>query len=110
MESIGILLEEGILRMGVIGGAVLGAVLGPAAAWMLMRHVPLWMAIGGTAAGTPAGAMASLVIPQAFFFSTLAGFGAAALWMRLRVPRDPRRTALPARGEWAGRWSISTET
>jgi hypothetical protein len=51
-----------LLFLGVIFGGGLGAVLGPLAAWMLMRHVPLWLAVGGTTFGTCAsGGLALLV-------------------------------------------------
>jgi hypothetical protein len=73
-------------------GAAMGAVLGPLAAWLLMRHVPLWKAIGGTALGTLAGALLGLVGDgQMGFPGALLGFCAAAVYLRFRSPRRSRR-------------------
>ena len=73
-------------------GAAMGAVLGPLAAWLLMRHVPLWKAIGGTALGTLAGSALGLVGDgQMGFPGALLGFCAAAVYLRFRSPRRSRR-------------------
>lgn len=74
---------EGILYGGTFG-AVMGVVLGPASAWLLMRHVPLRKAVGGTALGTLAGSLPGLLgDPLLGFMGALLGFGAAAflLWL-----------------------------
>ena len=78
-------------------GARVGAVLGPIAAWLLMRHVPLWLAIGGTAAGTIAGAVLGLLIGgfEGSFIASLLGFGASAVFLRLRKPRGHRAIRAP---------------
>ncbi len=89
---------EYVLAAGLWGGGV-GAVIGPAAAWLLMRHVPLWKAIGGTAAGTLAGiGLAFLVIELPFgetlvdglriYLYPLLGFGAAAIALRRSAARQ----------------------
>jgi hypothetical protein len=44
-------LNPQVYGMAGMVGAIYGAVLGPLAAWLLMRHVPLWLAIGGTMLG-----------------------------------------------------------
>lgn len=83
-----------LLVFGVEIGAPAGAVLAPVAAWLLMRHVQLGRAIGGTALGTLAGAGlgALLVGPQQFIFmGSVLGFGAAAVYLRVRTPREARR-------------------
>ena len=43
---------KGILLFSIFVGGGLGAVLGPLLAWTVMRHVPLWLAVGGTTVGT----------------------------------------------------------
>ena len=83
-----------LLQISVIFGGVLGAVLGPIAAWLLMRHVPLGLAVGGTTLGTLAGGGAALVStgdPFAAMLYGTAGFGISAIGLRLRVPRRERR-------------------
>ncbi len=73
-------------------GAAMGAVLGPVAAWLLMRRVPLWKAIGGTALGTLAGSLLGLVGDGMMGFpGALLGFAAAAMALRSRSPRRSRR-------------------
>lgn len=80
---------EHVLPVGVVG-AVVGAVLGPLAGWLLMRHVPLWLAIGGTALGTLAGIGASLATNSALVLFPLLGFFVSALALRLGVARRER--------------------
>jgi len=82
---------EILVFAGTIGAAV-GSVLGPLAAWMLMRHVPLGIAIGGTMLGTLAGGVVALVLDGPFMYLTLplVGFFLSALAIRLRVPRPAR--------------------
>jgi hypothetical protein len=81
---------------GVFGGMV-GAVLGPAGAWLLMRTVPLGLAVGGTALGTILGAVAGLVTAgfAGSFYGAFLGFGAAAVLLRVRSSRR-RALASPA--------------
>ena len=73
---------------GTIGGGI-GAVLGPIAAWLLMRHVPLWLAMGGTALGTLAGGIAGMASESVggTLIGGFLGFGASAVYLRLRKPR-----------------------
>lgn len=82
------------LLLGVVFGGALGAVLGPIAAWLLMRHVPLGLAVGGTTLGTLAGGGAALAAtgdPGAAMLYGMAGFGISAIGLRLRVPRRERQ-------------------
>lgn len=73
-------------------GAAMGAVLGPVAAWLLMRRVPLWKAVGGTALGTLAGSLLGLVGDGVMGFpGALMGFAAAAVYLRSRSPRPSLR-------------------
>jgi hypothetical protein len=75
-------------------GGGLGAVLGPIAAWLLMRHVPLGLAVGGTTLGTLAGGGIALVVtgdPVIAMLYGMAGFAVSAIGLRLRVPRRERR-------------------
>lgn len=90
--GLGLLLNlDTVLFIGAYGAAM-GAVLGPLAAWLLMRHVPLWKAIGGTALGTLAGSLPGLVGDgQMGFPCALLGFCAAAVYLRFRSPRRSRR-------------------
>jgi len=83
---------EILLLAGTVGAAF-GSVLGPLAAWLLMRHVPLGVAIGGTMLGTLAGGVAALLLADeiiGFLALPLLGFFLAALVIRLRVPRPAR--------------------
>lgn len=85
-------LAQVVLTVG--GGA--GAVLGPLAAWVLMRHVPLWLAVGGPTLGTLAAGGIGLLAtanPVIAMLCGAAGFGATAVALRLRVPRKKQLTA-----------------
>jgi hypothetical protein len=76
-----------------VGCGVLGLVLAPLAAWTLMRHVPLWRALGETALGTALGGILGNLVPidsWPFPFPfvpplllALVGFVLAALRLRL---------------------------
>jgi hypothetical protein len=81
-----------MIAWGAMIGAVMGAVLGPLSAWLLMRHVPIGIAIGGTALGTIAGAVAGLFLggPGVILLCALGGFAVAAVALWLRTPRGTR--------------------
>lgn len=85
-----------LLSLAVAFGGGLGAVLGPVAAWVLMRHVPLWLAVGGTTAGTLASGGLTLLLTgnpiNAMLFGIF-GFGLSALWLHNYSPRDGNRLA-----------------
>ena len=83
-----------VLEFAIVIGGVLGAVLGPIAAWLLMRHVPLGLAVGGTTLGTLAGGGIALVAtgdPVVAMLYGVGGFAISAIGLRLRVPRSDRR-------------------
>jgi hypothetical protein len=81
--------DPALLAVGAAFGGMFGAVLGPAAAWLLMRHVPLWLAVGGTAAGTLMGAVIGMIVagPPGSFYGALAGFVGTAVFLRVRRRR-----------------------
>jgi hypothetical protein len=76
---------------GAMLGAGVGGILAPVAAWTLMRRVPIWRAIGETAAGTVLGTTLGLIFPRlpAPWLGVL-GFVTAAtrLWLTHRRPRS----------------------
>ena len=91
-----------VLR-AALGCGILGLVLAPLAAWTLMRHVPLWRALGETALGTALGGIAGYLVPPdswPFPFPfvppllfALLGFVLAAL--RLRITHRVKAPAAP---------------
>lgn len=85
-------------------GGLVGCVLGPISAWLLMRRIPLWQAIGGTALGTAAGFAYSVLAQQDVFTWPIVGFGASALAMNLHARWRDKRLAAP-RATSAGRLS-----
>lgn len=90
-SGVGALMEFGeYVLVAALAGALAGAVLGPLAAWLLMRRVPLGLAIGGTALGTLAGVASAFVIGGNLIVNPLLGFGLSALAMRLLVGRKER--------------------
>lgn len=78
---------DAVLFIGAYGAAI-GAVLGPLAAWLLMRHVPLWKAVGGTALGTLAGGALGLLFagPVGGLLFGLLGFGMTVAYLRNQTP------------------------
>ncbi|HEU4885981.1 MAG TPA: hypothetical protein VFT45_27335 [Longimicrobium sp.] len=83
-----------VLGVSLVFGGSLGAVMGPLAAWLLMRHVPLGLAVGGTTLGTLAGggiALMATADPAVAMLYGMAGFGITAIGLRLRFPRGERR-------------------
>lgn len=82
---------------GVFFGGGLGALLGPLAAWGVMRHVPLWLAVGGTTLGTFASGGLVLVvtgIPAFAMFAGMVGFMLTAAALHDRFPPPGRRPIL----------------
>ena len=74
-------------------GAVIGTVMAPVIAWVLLRRVPLWRAITQTALGTLIGAIAMSFFPPGPIVGAIAGFTLAAI--RLRIVTRPATPALP---------------
>lgn len=76
-----------------MGGSV-GVLLGPLSAWTLMRHVPIWKAIVGTAVGTAMGFVVGSWLGRVFhvtldwaLYGSVLGFLLAAVILRFRSPR-----------------------
>lgn len=89
-----------------VAGATAGALLGPPAAWLLMRHVPLGRAVGGTTLGALAAMLAGVVLglvtgigDNGFLLYPVLGFGASSVYLSVRTPRENRRI-----GGWAARF------
>jgi MFS family permease len=76
------------LIAGLFGGA-LGAVLGPAAGFSILRRVPLGRAIGWTALGATLGAVIGAPFVMGLILGPVVGFGVASLapWASARRSR-----------------------
>ncbi|HEX8271229.1 MAG TPA: hypothetical protein VF615_01180 [Longimicrobiaceae bacterium] len=87
----------GLLLFGACFAAPVGAVLGPIVAWLLMRHVPLWEAVRGTALGTIAAGTVGMLAGGPFggLVLGLLGFGTAALSLCIHTPRREQATGAP---------------
>jgi hypothetical protein len=93
------LLETDALAAVGSVGAILGGLLFPAAAWLLMRTVPLGLALLGTVTGTTIGGAAGWLlashdldrVPQALIGGVI-GFVIASILLRIRAGRrsEPR--------------------
>ncbi|HSU16101.1 hypothetical protein [Longimicrobium sp.] len=108
--QLGNLSTVGLLGFVTAVGAVLGMAFYPAAVWMLMRRVPVWIALLGTGAATVAGGVTGWMIPardpfQAILIGATSeasavldatagaviGFLVAAVLLRITATRDARR-------------------
>jgi hypothetical protein len=84
-------------------GGLLGMLLGPIAAWLLMRHVPIGRALGETALGTAIGSLLGLLlassiglfIPIPPLTLALVGFAAAAVRLRVTHRKKDAVVVLP---------------
>lgn len=87
-----------LVWFGAQMGLIAGAILAPISGWLLMRHVPLWLAFGGTLLGTIAGAGVGAVIGGMWtaMLGGFAGYATSAIALRVRTSRGGR--ALPASG------------
>ncbi len=74
------------LIAGLFGGA-LGAVLGPAAGFSILRHVPLGKAIGWTAVGAIVGGLLGVPLSMGLILGPVVGFGVASLALYASVRR-----------------------
>ena len=101
-EGVRAALDLRVLALTGAIGALYGGVLFPAAAWLLLRRVPLGVAVLGATAGAAAGAILGWTIPSALSTDTAAtvgaflGFAAACLLLRRFASRDDvRRPSAP---------------
>lgn len=79
-----------MLQISMVFGGGLGAMLGPLSAWVLMRHVPLGVAVGGSTLGTLASGGIGLLVtgdPVFAMFYGIVGFGISTLALRRRYSR-----------------------
>lgn len=89
---------ENLVDLGIISGGFIGVVLGPLVAWVLMRNVPLWLAIGGTTLGTAvSGGLVLLVTNHPFggMLASIFGFMATAASLYDRYPAEGQRQIEP---------------
>jgi hypothetical protein len=77
------------LVAGLFGGA-LGAILGPAAGFSILRRVPLGKAIGWTALGAIAGGLIGVPFAMGLILGPVVGFGVAALALYASVRRSSK--------------------
>ena len=104
MGRAGEILDPVGLEMVATVGALLGGVLFPAAAWLLMRTVPIGLALIGTVAGTTAGGAAGWLVAGTDFdqvvyalIGGVIGFVFASVLLRVRAGRTAaRRTRVSA--------------
>jgi hypothetical protein len=75
------------LIAGLFGGA-LGAVLGPAAGFSILRHVPLGKAIGWTAVGAILGGLLGVPLSMGTILGPVVGFGVASIALYASVRRQ----------------------
>jgi hypothetical protein len=91
-ERTGMILVGPVFLAAAFIGAKTGFVLGPIAAWTLMRRVPIWKAIAGTALGAVIGFIVGYWLawsnrqPLWAMGGTLCGFLVAALLLRVLSP------------------------
>ena len=83
-----------LFLVGAVDGAALGAILGPATAWLALRRVSLGRAFTSTTIGTISGAIVGLALGVSTLLSAVVGFALAATWLRLRTNGTVRATGL----------------
>jgi hypothetical protein len=94
-------LDPSLWTVAGVVGAALGAVLLPLAGFTVLRYVPLGRALAETILGTAiGGAVGVQFLEQGWLLGALAGFGMAAIRLRLmakraraRGPRSPEPAA-----------------
>ena len=91
-----------LIGLGAGVGALFGLVLGPAAAWLLMRRVPIGRALLGTALGTIVGGVVALVVGINPLVLPLAGFFGSALLLRVTARKGGAKALPPVEGDDAG--------
>jgi len=95
--------EPVALVFAAVAGAAIGAPLFPAAGWLLLRRVPLGIAMIGSMAGTVVGGVGGWLLARGNdpmttpVVGAMLGFVFAAILMRLRfsTPRQPQAIRVP---------------
>lgn len=80
-----------VIGFSIVFGGLPGAFLGPLAAWMMMRNVPLWLAVGGTTLGTLASGGLTVLIsgnPGLAMLVGIVGFTMSAAALNKRFAPD----------------------
>ncbi|HEY7769307.1 hypothetical protein [Longimicrobium sp.] len=87
-------LMPGFIGFGAYFGAIIGAILAPLTGWLLLRRVPLGLAVGGTTVGTLAGAVMGLIVGggNGSVMFAIVGFVGSAVLLRLTASRARERT------------------
>lgn len=80
--------DAGVAMVAGLFGGALGAVLGPAAGFSILRHVPLGRAIGWTALGAILGGVIGAPLSMGLIVGPVVGFGIAALALYASVRRS----------------------
>lgn len=89
----------GDLAIAAYFGALIGTPGAPVISWVLLRRVPIGLAIAGTAAGTVAGGIYGALTPSSDpLTGAVAGFAAAALILCLASAAAARRARPHASG------------
>jgi hypothetical protein len=97
-ESVSAVMDGEVLAIVGVVGAFFGGVLFPLAMWLVLRSVPLGLAVLGTVVGTALGGMAGWVLSEGHgnpistaVWSAVAGFAIACVALRVGVPALGRR-------------------
>jgi hypothetical protein len=91
-------LVPSFIWLGVSFGAIIGGILAPLTGWLLLRRVPLGLAVGGTALGAVSGAVIGLIVGggNGSVLFAITGFLGSAVLLRLRANRRERPVTLSA--------------
>ncbi len=88
LGAAGKLPDAGLALVAALFGGALGAVLGPAAGFSILRHVPLGKAIGWTAVGAIVGGLIGVPLSMGLILGPVVGFGVASLALYASVRRS----------------------
>lgn len=90
LGAAGRLPDAGVVMVAGLFGGGLGAVLGPAAGFSILRRVPLGKAIGWTALGAILGGLFGVPFSLGLILGPVIGFGVAALALYGSVRRSQK--------------------